>query len=77
MTLLKRVQSPTTKFFKSARIGGLLLVLLAASILCAPFVLPPRLFKIAGNLTVAPVVTNASQVLTYNDEPLKPDHYGT
>ena len=78
MTLIQRVQSPTPKFFKKVRMGGLLAATIGAALLAAPAGLPPGLLKIAGYLAVAgSVATAVSQVTTSDDVTEKDEAHGT
>lgn len=73
MTILQRVQSPTPKFFKTLRNGGLILASLGAAIFAAPVALPAVLLKIAGYLVVAGSVTGAVSQVTTGDPAPKQD----
>lgn len=58
-TVIKRINRPTPKFFKTLRNIGLGLAAASAAILGAPVTLPAVLIKIAGYLAVAGSVTGA------------------
>ena len=79
MTVLQRVQSPTPKFFKTVRNGGLIMATLGATLLATPAsVLPPWLLKLAGYMAVAGTVATAvSQATTGSDDPQNGDTHGT
>ncbi len=53
MKIVKRVQSPTPKFFKRLRNIGLAVAAVGTTIISAPVALPALIVKIAGYLAVA------------------------
>ncbi len=57
--IIKRVQTPTPKFFKKLRNIGLVLAAVATSIVAAPVALPAVVIKIAGYLAVAGGIAGA------------------
>ena len=59
MNLIKRIQSPTPKFFKKLRNIGLILGATSAAILAAPVALPVAVVSVAGYLAVACGVISA------------------
>ena len=69
MNLVKRIQSPTPKFFKKLRNIGLILGAISASILASPVVLPAAIISVAGYLVVAcGVITAVSQTAVQDEE---------
>ena len=68
MTIMKRAQKPTPKFFRKLRNIGLSVAAVGASIVAAPVALPALLIKLAGYLTVAgTVMSGVSQVSVKNE----------
>ena len=68
MNIIKRVQSPTPKFFKVLRNIGLVLAAVGGTILAAPVTLPVIITSLAGYLAVASSVLSAvSQLTTTKD----------
>lgn len=68
MTIMKRAQKPTPKFFRKLRNVGLSVAAIGASIVAAPVTLPAILIKLAGYLTVAgTVMSGVSQVSVKNE----------
>ncbi len=68
MTIMKRAQKPTPKFFRKLRNIGLSVAAIGASIVAAPVALPAILIKVAGYLTVAgTVMSGVSQVSVKNE----------
>ena len=70
MNILKRIQAPTPKFFKTLRTIGLVMLGLSGSILTAPVALPALLVSIAGYSAVAGGVLSAvSQITVSGQDP--------
>ena len=70
MTILKRIQAPTPKFFKTLRTIGLVMLGISGSILTAPVALPALLVTIAGYSAVAGGVLSAvSQITVAGQDP--------
>ena len=70
MTILKRIQAPTPKFFKTLRTIGLVMLGISGSILTAPVALPALLVTIAGYSAVAGGVLSAvSQITVAREDP--------
>ena len=68
MNIIKRVKSPTPKFFKVLRNIGLVLAAVGGTILAAPVALPVVLTSVGGYLVVAGGVASAvSQLTTIQD----------
>lgn len=68
MSIMKRAQKPTPKFFRKLRNVGLSVAAVGASIMAAPVALPALLIKLAGYLTVAgTVMSGVSQVSVKNE----------
>lgn len=68
MTIMKRAQKPTPRFFRKLRNIGLSVAAIGASIVAAPVALPAILIKVAGYLTVAgTVMSGVSQVSVKNE----------
>lgn len=59
MNIIKRVKSPTPKFFRKLRNIGLALAAIATTVVAAPVALPAVVLKIAGYLAVASGVAGA------------------
>lgn len=75
MNIIKRVKSPTPKFFKVLRNIGLVLATLGGTILAAPVVLPTIIVTVGGYVAVAGGVLSAvSQLTTNKDEILRNAH---
>ena len=69
MNIIKRVKSPTPKFFKVLRNIGLVLAAVGGTILAAPVALPVLVTTIGGYVAVAGGVLSAvSQLTTTNDD---------
>jgi hypothetical protein len=69
MNIIKRVKSPTPKFFKVLRNIGLVLAAVGGTILAAPVALPVLITTIGGYVSVAAVVLSAvSQLTTTYDD---------
>ena len=69
MNIIKRVKSPTPKFFKVLRNIGLVLAAVGGTILAAPIALPAIVVTIGGYLTVAGgVISAVSQLTTTKDD---------
>lgn len=67
MNIIKRVKTPTPKFFKVLRNVGLALVAVGGTILTAPVALPVIVTSVAGYLAVAGgVISAVSQLTTDN-----------
>jgi uncharacterized membrane protein HdeD (DUF308 family) len=64
MNIIKRVKSPTPKFFKVLRNIGLVLAAVGGTILAAPIALPVVVTSIGGYLAVAGGVVSAVSQLT-------------
>jgi uncharacterized membrane protein HdeD (DUF308 family) len=70
MNVIKRVKSPTPKFFKVLRNIGLVLAAVGGTILTAPISLPVAVVTIGGYVAVAGGVLSAvSQLTTKEDHP--------
>ena len=68
MNIIKRVQSPTPKFFKVLRNIGLVLAAVGGTILAAPVALPAIVVTVGGYVAVAGGVLSAvSQLTTTKD----------
>ena len=69
MNIIKRVKSPTPKFFKVLRNIGLVLAAVGGTILAAPVALPVIVTSVAGYLAVAGgVISAVSQLTTTKDD---------
>ena len=69
MNLVKRVQSPTPKFFKKLRNIGLILGAISATILTSPVAFPAAIISVAGYLAVAcGVISAVSQTAVQGEE---------
>ena len=76
MNIIKRVKSPTPKFFKVLRNIGLVLAALGGTILAAPVALPVIVTSAAGYLAVAGgVISAVSQLTTSKDVILRDVQY--
>jgi uncharacterized membrane protein HdeD (DUF308 family) len=64
MNIIKRVKSPTPKFFKVLRNIGLVLAAVGGTILAAPVALPVLVTTIGGYVAVAGGVISAVSQLT-------------
>ena len=64
MNIIKRVKSPTPKFFKVLRNIGLVLAAVGGTILAAPVALPVLVTTIGGYVAVAGGVLSAVSQLT-------------
>ena len=64
MNIIKRVKTPTPKFFKVLRNIGLALAAVGGTILVAPIALPVVITTVGGYLTVAGGVLSAVSQLT-------------
>jgi uncharacterized membrane protein HdeD (DUF308 family) len=64
MNIIKRVKSPTPKFFKVLRNIGLVLAAVGGTILAAPIALPVVVTTIGGYVAVAGGVISAVSQLT-------------
>lgn len=70
MNLVKRVKTPTPKFFKVLRTIGLALAAVGGTILAAPIALPVVVTTVGGYLAVVGGVVSAVSQLTTLDEGL-------
>ena len=68
MTIIKRVKSPTPKFFKVLRNIGLVLAAIGGTILAAPVALPTIIVTIGGYVAVTGGVLSAVSQLTTTTE---------
>jgi uncharacterized membrane protein HdeD (DUF308 family) len=69
MNIIKRVKSPTPKFFKVLRNIGLVLAAVGGTILAAPVGLPAIVVTIGGYVAVAGgVISAVSQLTTTKDD---------
>ena len=69
MNIIKRVKSPTPKFFKVLRNIGLVLAAVGGTILAAPVALPAIVVTVGGYVAVAGGVLSAvSQLTTTKDD---------
>mgnify|MGYP003603198528 CR=1 FL=1 len=69
MNIIKRIKSPTPKFFKVLRNIGLVLAAVGGTILAAPVALPVVVTTIGGYVAVAGGVLSAvSQLTTKKDD---------
>ena len=69
MNIIKRVKSPTPKFFKVLRNIGLVLAAVGGTILAAPVALPVVVTTIGGYVAVAGgVISAVSQLTTTKDD---------
>ncbi|MES2573816.1 MAG: hypothetical protein V4572_02635 [Bacteroidota bacterium] len=64
MNIIKRVKTPSPKFFKVLRNAGLVLAAVGGSILTAPISLPVVVSSIGGYLALAGGVVSAVSQLT-------------
>ena len=76
MNIIKRVKSPTPKFFKVLRNIGLVLAAVGGTILAAPVALPAIVVIVGGYVAVAGGILSAvSQLTTSKDVILRKGHY--
>ena len=68
MNIIKRVKSPTPKFFKVLRNIGLVLAAVGGTILAAPVALPTIVVTIGGYVALAGGVLSAVSQLTTTTE---------
>ena len=69
MGVIKRMKSPTPRFFRKIRNIGITAGTIGGALLAAPVALPAVLISAAGYMTVAGTVAAAiSQVVTGEDE---------
>ena len=69
MKIVKRVKSPTPKFFKRLRNIGLAVAAIGTTLISAPVALPTLIVKIAGYLAVAGGVAGTiSQTAVKNEK---------
>lgn len=64
MSIIKRVKSPTPKFFKLLRTIGLAMAAIGSTIVAAPVALPFTIVTLGGYLAVAGGVLSAVSQLT-------------
>ena len=64
MSIIKRVKSPTPKFFKLLRTVGLAMAAIGSTIVAAPVALPFTIVTLGGYLAVAGGVLSAVSQLT-------------
>lgn len=68
MSIVKRMQAPTPKFFRVLRNMGIALAAAGGAILAAPVTLPAVVLAIAGYATVVgSVITAVSQATVVNE----------
>ncbi len=68
MNIIKRVKSPTPKFFKVLRNIGLVLAAVGGTILATPVALPTIVVTVGGYVAVAGgVISAVSQLTTTKD----------
>ena len=72
MNIIKRVKSPTPKFFKVLRNIGLVLAAVGGTILAAPVALPAIDVTVGGYVAVAGGVLSAVSQLTTTKEDAVP-----
>ena len=70
MNIIKRVKSPTPKFFKVLRSIGLTLLAISGSVITAPIVLPMAIITTAGYMAVAGGVMSAVSQMAVEDKNL-------
>ena len=69
MNIIKRVKSPTPKFFKVLRNIGLVLAAVGGTILAAPVALPAIIVSVGGYVAVAGgIISAVSQLTTTKDD---------
>ncbi|TRX43082.1 hypothetical protein [Flavobacterium restrictum] len=68
MNIIKRVKSPSPKFFKVLRNIGLVLAAVGGTILAAPVALPVAITTIGGYVAVAGGIISAISQLTTTKE---------
>jgi uncharacterized membrane protein HdeD (DUF308 family) len=68
MNIIKRVKSPTPKFFKVLRNIGLVLAAVGGTILAAPVALPAFVVTVGGYVALAGGVLSAVSQLTTKTE---------
>jgi len=69
MSIMKRMQAPTPKFFKILRTVGIALAAVGGTLLTAPVALPAAVITIAGYVSVAgAVMTAVSQTAVESEE---------
>jgi len=71
--IVRRVKSPTPKFFKKIRRIGLIIGAVGATILASPIALPAAITTIGGYALVAGGVLTSISSVTVEDIPLIPD----
>jgi uncharacterized membrane protein HdeD (DUF308 family) len=71
MNLVKRVKTPTPKFFKVLRNIGLALAAVGGTLVTAPIALPVVVTTVGGYLAVAGGVLSAVSQLTTTNEGLR------
>ena len=68
MNIIKRIKSPTPKFFKVLRNIGLVLAAVGGTILAAPVALPTIVVTLGGYVAIAGgVISAVSQLTTSKD----------
>ena len=69
MSIMKRMQAPTPKFFRILRTVGIALAAVGGTLLTAPVALPAAVITIAGYISVAgAVMTAVSQTAVESEE---------
>jgi len=68
MSIIKRMQAPTPKFFRVLRTAGIALAAAGGALLAAPVALPAALITIAGYVAVAGSVMTAVSQATVEKE---------
>lgn len=69
MSIMKRMQAPTPKFFRILRTVGIALAAVGGTLLTAPVALPAAVLTIAGYVSVAgAVMTAVSQTAVESEE---------
>jgi len=74
MSIIKRMQAPTPKFFRVLRTAGIALAAAGGALLAAPVALPAALVTIAGYVAVAGSVMTAVSQATVEKESDAQDH---
>jgi len=68
LTLIDRLKSPTSNFFKVIRTVGLTIAAVGGALIASPIALPATLVTLAGYLTVAGTVMTAVAQVTVQGE---------
>lgn len=69
LSLVKRIQAPTPKWFKTLRAIGLALAAIGGAIVAAPVALPAGVVTVAGYIGLAGgVITAVSQTAVQSEE---------